>query len=206
MRKMLILLVLSGCAEQGGTVLPPPISNPDMAPVGPAPTADMAKAPVAADMARAPGGLAQAPAGDLAQEPADLAEAPGDLAQAPVADMTQAPVADMTEVPDLTPAPDLAPPPCGGLGQTCCKSPARVCTDAYNYCPATVCETCGGAGQVSCPGNRCQAPNRYQNGRCIAPTCGIWGLPCCSPTVCGGGVECCTDGNSLCSPFTHKCQ
>jgi hypothetical protein len=215
-----LLVILGGCSKtlsekwpsfsDGATSdLTPPVP----APVPPNHPADMGR-PAVSDLADPAADLDPTNSPDLtptstpdmARAVADLADPAADLARA--ADLAE-PHTDLAHPHDLTPEPDLAPPPCGRLGEACCPAQKGAPCGTYLYCftgtAGPLCEACGGTGQVACPTYpNCQYPDSEVSGHCVAPTCGIRGLPCCSATACGGGVACCPDG-STCSPYTDTC-
>jgi hypothetical protein len=89
-------------------------------------------------------------------------------------------------VPSKTPP----PPPCGGLGQSCCKDPDYY-DQSYDFCTDFntttcfpwlgdhgTCEPCGRIGQAACLGGKTCHEGVARNNSCVA--CGGVGQPCCS--------------------------
>ena len=87
---------------------------------------------------------------------------------------------------------------CGQLsGQACCQADAQravpTCPVEGLYCRTTdadeskgVCDQCGHAGEVPCPGERCGSQLLAIDGVCVA--CGRIGLRVCSGQVCAVGA------------------
>jgi hypothetical protein len=97
-------------------------------------------------------------------------------------------------VPTTTPP----PPPCGDIGQSCCKDVDYLDPnfDSCNNASTTVCfpwlgdhgtcEACGLIGQAACGNGRVCGEGVARNSLCVA--CGKAGQPCCASGCEGGGV------------------
>jgi hypothetical protein len=206
MRRLVVLLVLSGCNPNPGYVDQTSVHD-DMA------RGDMVKAQALPDMATTN-------CGDMANENLPDMAKPGS-----VPDMVIGPdLSPPPPPPDMTPGPDMTPPPpCGASHQACCAG--RSCDTGLNcittgsgdICVAPV--TCGDQGQPCCTsGNACLGILTCQSGSCQMPPpppCGQTGQVCCTSgpactsqnTVCSSGscVACGQAGQPQC-PGSYPCQ